>query len=64
VAGEAAFLVDPEDEAALAGALERVATSPALRDDLRRRGKARAARFTWERAARETLEVFVEAIEG
>jgi glycosyltransferase involved in cell wall biosynthesis len=46
VAGEAAFLVDPEDEAALAGALERVATSPALRDDLRRRGKARAARFT------------------
>jgi glycosyltransferase involved in cell wall biosynthesis len=63
VAGEAALLVDPEDEVALAGALERVASSPALRDELRRKGQARATRFTWERAARETLDVFVEAIE-
>jgi glycosyltransferase involved in cell wall biosynthesis len=29
-----------------------------LRDDMRRRGLARAAQFSWERAADETLAVY------
>jgi hypothetical protein len=40
-----------------------VAESEALRHDLRRRGRERAAGFTWERTARETLAVFAEALE-
>ena len=64
VAGDAAILVDPEDDNSIAAALERVITSPALRDDLRARGRARVARFSWERTARRTLDVFAEAIQS
>lgn len=64
VAGEAALLVDPEDVDALAEAMARVADDAALRDALRGRGRARAREFTWERAARQTLDVFCEALHG
>jgi len=63
VVGEAALLADPRDPAALAGALGRVLSDGELRRDLRRRGMARAALFTWERAARETREVYAEVLE-
>ena len=43
----AALLVDPLDTAALADALRLVLTDDGLRAELRRRGLARAARFTW-----------------
>jgi glycosyltransferase involved in cell wall biosynthesis len=62
VAGDAALLVDPEDTPAFAAAVQRVAESEALRRELRRRGRAHAAAFTWERTARETLAVFAEAL--
>jgi glycosyltransferase involved in cell wall biosynthesis len=57
VAGEAALLVDPTDTAALAVALARLASDGGLRMHLREQGLARAATFTWERCARETLAV-------
>src|SRR6266542_838654 len=62
VSGEAAILVDPEDEAAIASAMLRVLEDGELRADLRERGRMRAASFSWERAARETLAVFDEAL--
>jgi glycosyltransferase involved in cell wall biosynthesis len=55
VAGDAALLVDPLDPRAIADALRRVLTDPALAADLRARGPQRAASFSWERTARETL---------
>lgn len=58
VAGDAALLVDPLDVDALAAALARVLQDPALREQMRARGLAQAARFSWERAARETLAVY------
>ncbi|HEX9371605.1 MAG TPA: glycosyltransferase family 1 protein [Roseiflexaceae bacterium] len=57
VAGDAALLVDPDDTAAIAGGLARLAGDAALRADLRARGLARAATFTWDRCAEETLRV-------
>ncbi len=57
VAGDAALLVAPTDIAAIAAALARLAAEPGLRDDLRARGLARAAEFTWDRCAAQTLEV-------
>jgi len=61
VAGEAAVSVDPGDRDAVAGALERVLADDALRTDLRARGLARAAEFTWDRAAVDTMMVYDQA---
>ena len=58
VAGDAALLVDPLDVPAMAQALGRVLGDLSLRQDLRARSLARAALFSWERAARETLAVY------
>ncbi len=58
VAGDAALLVDPEDEDGLRGAMERALEDEGLRREMAARGRARAAQFTWERAARQLLEVF------
>jgi glycosyltransferase involved in cell wall biosynthesis len=62
VAGDAALLVDPRDVTAVSGALERLLDAPALRADLVARGRARAALFTWDEAARQTLRRYVEAV--
>jgi glycosyltransferase involved in cell wall biosynthesis len=58
IAGDAAVLVDPDDEAALAEALERVQADTALRAEMVKRGLMRAQAFTWERTARETLALY------
>jgi glycosyltransferase involved in cell wall biosynthesis len=50
--GDAALIVDPDDPRALAEAAVAAATGEYER--LRAAGLARAARFTWERTARET----------
>jgi glycosyltransferase involved in cell wall biosynthesis len=55
VLGDAALLVDPYDEDALAAALQAAAED---RGDLRRRGLLRAARYTWPRAAAETWQLY------
>ena len=57
VVGDAAVLVDPHDTAAIAAGLARLLTEPALAADLRARGRARAATFSWDRTAAETLDV-------
>jgi glycosyltransferase involved in cell wall biosynthesis len=59
IAGDAALLIDPEDTAAIADGMARLASDAVLRDDLRARGLARAAQFTWERCATETLAVLL-----
>jgi len=58
VVGDAGLLLPPGNARAWAEALGRVLTDPALRADLRARGLARAAGFTWAAAARATLEVY------
>lgn len=57
-AGDAALLVDPFDVDAIRDALRRVLEDAELAERLRRQGVERAAGFTWERAARETLAVY------
>jgi glycosyltransferase involved in cell wall biosynthesis len=62
VAGDAALLFDPRDEAALAAALARLLSDPALAQRLRERGLQRAREFTWERTAQLTLESYSRAL--
>jgi O-antigen biosynthesis alpha-1,3-rhamnosyltransferase len=58
VAGDAALLVDPDDRGGFTAALERVLVDAAYAQQLRERGRARSATFTWARAAQLTLEAF------
>ncbi len=62
VVGDAAVTVDPYDVEALAAAMRRVLSDRDLQEDLRRRGLERAAGFTWERTARETVAVYREVL--
>ncbi|HEX6290760.1 MAG TPA: glycosyltransferase family 1 protein [Herpetosiphonaceae bacterium] len=57
VAGDAALIVPATDAARMADALMRVTDDAALRDEMRAKGLAQARRFSWERAAQETLGV-------
>jgi glycosyltransferase involved in cell wall biosynthesis len=63
IAEGAAVLVDPLDEKALADAFVALGTDAALRERLRAQGLARAATFTWQRTARETVEAYREVYE-
>jgi glycosyltransferase involved in cell wall biosynthesis len=64
VAGDAALLVDPVDEKALATALERLLTDEVLAAKLREAGPVQAARFSWSRTARATLDVYESVMGG
>lgn len=61
LAGDAALLVDPSDEDALAAGLLRLAGDTALRAQLHKRGLARAASYSWERTARLTMALLKDA---
>lgn len=57
VAGDAALLVDPQDTAAIADAIERLVTDPALSQELAQRGFTNVRRFSWQACARTVLNV-------
>ncbi len=63
VAGDAALLVDPHDARSVTAALARILDEPGLAADLRRRGCARAATYTWARSAELTAGAYAEAAE-
>jgi len=62
VAGDAALLFDPHDEAAIASAISRLLGDESLRARLQALGAAQVQRFTWERTARLTLESYARAM--
>lgn len=58
VAGDGALTFDPHRPHELADCLERILTTPALRDRLRDQGQANARRYRWRATAEKTLRVF------
>jgi alpha-1,3-rhamnosyl/mannosyltransferase len=58
---DAALVVDPRDETAVAAAIDRLLTDGALRARLVGAGRALASRHSWADAARRTREALVEA---
>lgn len=60
VAGDAAVLVDPYNVDDIANAIYNVINDNELRESLIDKGLKRAKEFSWEKAAKETLEVFEE----
>jgi glycosyltransferase involved in cell wall biosynthesis len=63
VVGDAGMLIDPHDVDELTVALWRVLTDSELRQEMRDKGLRQAERFSWERAARETLAIYRLALE-
>jgi glycosyltransferase involved in cell wall biosynthesis len=64
IGGSAVELVDRLDAIALGEAMVRLAHNRPRREELSRLGPERARRFSWDRAARETLNVYRHAISG
>jgi glycosyltransferase involved in cell wall biosynthesis len=62
VAGDAALIVNPEEPWEIAAAADRIFKDEALRQTLINKGLQRAKRFTWERAADETFQVYREVV--
>ncbi|MBL8209551.1 MAG: glycosyltransferase family 4 protein [Bryobacterales bacterium] len=60
VADGAAIFFDPHSTASMTRALQDLVGDPELRGRLSRLGQARAAAFSWDRAARNTLDVYYE----
>jgi len=58
IAGEHAVLVDPQASASIAAGMQRLLTDPELRQQLAGRGQHRAANFTWQASAEQTLQVY------
>jgi glycosyltransferase involved in cell wall biosynthesis len=62
IVGEAGILVPPNDAEELFRGMKTVLQDEELRLNLARQGTEQAAKFTWERTARSTLEVYQRAI--
>jgi len=62
--GNGAMSVAAMDHRALAQAIVKLLSNTSEREDLVQRGLKRAAQFTWERAAAETYETYLRAVEA
>jgi len=61
VAGEATlFINNPQDSDEIARKINQALTNPGFKKDLVKRGFIQAAKFSWERTARETIKVYEE----
>jgi glycosyltransferase involved in cell wall biosynthesis len=58
IVGQAAILVDPQDEDSIANGMQRVLEDGALRQRLSSQGLKQAALFSWEKAASQTLDIY------
>lgn len=64
VVGDAGIMVDPCDMDGLAEAICKVLTDEGLRQEMIKKGLARAKLFSWEKTAKETLKIYKEVAKG
>ncbi len=62
IAGAAALLVDPSSTEEIAEAMDRLASSPGLAEQLRKAGPPQAATFTWRKTAEATYVAYRSAL--
>lgn len=63
VLGNVTLMVDVRDSAAIAGAIARVLSDETLRAELIAKGLKRAAGFSWDKCARETVDAYAQALD-
>jgi len=61
IAADAAFLVNPESVEDIAGGIRTVLKNDDLKKDLIKKGRVHVQQFSWERCARQTIEVYESA---
>jgi glycosyltransferase involved in cell wall biosynthesis len=64
IGGSAARYFDPLDIEEMAETIRGVWADADLREEMRAQGLAQAAKFSWERAARETMTVYARTLEA
>jgi len=64
VVGDAAELFNPYDESAMRDAIERVVSNPEYATSLIEKGRRRASLFSWEKCAKETLNVYYKILKS
>lgn len=62
IVGRSGVLVNPLKSKEIAAAMKKIVNSPRLQRELRAKGKRKAARYTWERTAKKTLEVYKASV--
>jgi len=62
VGGEAVLYIDPAKPLTIADAMRRLETEPGLRAKLIHAGLAQSSKFSWERAARQTLAFYEQIL--
>jgi len=62
VGGDAAIYFDPTDDSSMEAAITRLLREPDLRRQLTALGPQNARRFSWDKAAGETIEAYQEAL--
>ncbi len=60
ILSDAALLVNPHTPESIAEGIQRILTDKALSDNLKQKGLERVKMFSWEKAARQTLDVFMQ----
>jgi glycosyltransferase involved in cell wall biosynthesis len=63
VAGDAAVLVDPYDTDSIADGITRAVTDDRLREELTRRGLARAREFSWTESVAAIHDIYMDVLE-
>ena len=58
--GDAAIMIDPYNINEIAQAMEMVLTDEALREKLKEKGIKQVEKFSWQKCARETLEILTD----
>jgi glycosyltransferase involved in cell wall biosynthesis len=64
VYGEAAIYFDPMNVDEMASTLQKVLSDENLRSDLIAKGLAQATKYSWQRMAEQTLEVYKNALDN
>ncbi|MBE9531210.1 MAG: glycosyltransferase family 4 protein, partial [Proteobacteria bacterium] len=64
VAGDAAKLVNPFDIEDIKEAIQFLLENEDVREAMTKKGLKRAAEFSWDRCARETLEVYHKTVDS
>jgi glycosyltransferase involved in cell wall biosynthesis len=62
VVGEAAILVNPYSTEEIGQAIEKIVDNHSLRQELITKGLKKAKKFSWEDAAKKTIEVYKEVL--